>query len=195
MAYRYDNDLEFLQDLKSEDLSDLVYTLTHDKDGSPRFTEELTTRDLYKQYFPDHSRYWKDIASEIQCFGANSLATIFRGGEGVEYKEILTDVCSKLKVNFNEYSSTETIENNLLMKILSDALEKMTPEQLKELADSIGIKNHGGITKEFMAGLFQAVFRAGGFKSYQLTVIIVNSILKALIGRGLSVAGDRKSVV
>ena len=30
----------------------------------------------------------------------------------------------------------------------------------------------------------------GGFKSYQLTVIIVNAILKVLIGRGLSVAGN-----
>ncbi|HCH0928890.1 TPA: DUF3944 domain-containing protein, partial [Vibrio parahaemolyticus] len=42
MAYRYDSDLEFLGAIKSEDLSDLVYCLTHDKDGEERFTEELT---------------------------------------------------------------------------------------------------------------------------------------------------------
>ena len=41
-----------------------------------------------------------------------------------------------------------------------------------------------------MVGVFQAVFRAGGFKSYQLTLIIVNAVLKALIGRGLSLAGN-----
>ena len=41
-----------------------------------------------------------------------------------------------------------------------------------------------------MVGIFQAVFRAGGFKSYQLTLIIVNAVLKALIGRGLSLAGN-----
>ncbi len=41
-----------------------------------------------------------------------------------------------------------------------------------------------------MAAVFQAVFRAGGFKSYQLTVIIVNAVLKALIGRGLSFGGN-----
>ena len=29
---------------------------------------------------------------------------------------------------------------------------------------------------------------AGGFKSYQLTAIVVNAVLKALIGRGLSFA-------
>ena len=44
MAYRYDADLEFLGQMKSEDLNDLVYCLTHDKDGSARFTEELRKR-------------------------------------------------------------------------------------------------------------------------------------------------------
>ena len=38
MAYRYDTDLEFLGKMNSEYLSDLVYCVTHDKDGSVRFT-------------------------------------------------------------------------------------------------------------------------------------------------------------
>ena len=42
MAYRFDTDLEFLAEIKSEDLNDLVYCLTHDKDGEKRFTEELS---------------------------------------------------------------------------------------------------------------------------------------------------------
>jgi len=33
MAYRYDPDLEFLSKCTDEDLNDLVYCLTHDKDG------------------------------------------------------------------------------------------------------------------------------------------------------------------
>ena len=40
--YRTDPDLEFLQTLKSEELNDLVYCLTHDKDGALRYTESLT---------------------------------------------------------------------------------------------------------------------------------------------------------
>ena len=76
------------------------------------------------------------------------------------------------------------------MKILTDALEKMTPAELKELAEAVGIKNVGTMNAEAFASVFQAVFRAGGFKSYQLTLIIVNAILKALIGRGLSLAGN-----
>jgi uncharacterized protein YaaW (UPF0174 family) len=190
MAYRYDDDLEFLQAINSVDLADLVYCLTHDKDGEVRFTEELTTSDSYKSHYPDHSQYWELIAAEIQCFGANSFATMLRGGKGVKYKEVLTDVCDKMKVNYSKDSSVEKIENNLLMKILTDALEKMSPEELKELAEAEGVKNTSGITAEAIVGVFQAVFRAGGFKSYQLTLIIVNAIMKALIGRGLAFAGN-----
>lgn len=192
MAYRYDHDLEFLGKLDSVALNDLVYCLTHDKDGSPRFTETLTTEERYKQHHPDHQQYWELIAAEIQCFGANTLATLFRGGKGVEYKEILMDVCDKMKVNYNKYSSTEQIENNLLMKILTDTLDKMTVEELKEFAVVTGIQHTDSVsvTKQALVGSIQAIFRAGGFKSYQLLLITVNAVLKALIGRGLTLAGN-----
>lgn len=190
MAYKSDSDLEFFKELKSEDMNDLVYCLTHDKDGNSRLTEELTESESYKTNHPEHRKYWSDIAAEIQCFGANTFATLLRGGEGVKYKEVLTDVCKKMKVNFNKDSSVETIEKNLLMKILTDALDKMSTEKLKELAELMGVKNTSGITSQALTGMFLAVFRAGGFKSYQLTLIIVNAVLKALIGRGLSFGGN-----
>lgn len=190
MAYRADADLTFLSEMKSSDLDDLVFCLTHDKDGDSRLTEELTSRDSYKSYYPEHNKYWQDIAAEIQCYGANSIATIFRGGEGVLYKEVLMDVCDKMKVNYNKESNTERIEQMLIQKILSDALEKMSREELKELGETMGVKNTENMTPQAMFGIFQAVFRAGGFKSYQLTLIIVNGILKALIGRGLTFGGN-----
>lgn len=189
MAYRYDDDLQFLKELKSSDLNDLVYCLTHDKDGSARLTEELTMSEIYKAHSPDHHRYWELIAAEIQCFGANSFATIFRGGKGVLYKEVLTDACDKMKVNYNSNARTEAIEQNMLMKILQDALEKMSPEELRELANSLGVKDLS-VTRNVLVGAFQAIFKAGGFKSYQLTLIVVNAVLKALIGRGLSFGGN-----
>lgn len=190
MAYRDDVDLRFLGEMKSQDLNDLVHCLTHDRDGSPRLTEELTVNEKFKRYNPDHHQYWELVAAEIQCFGANTFATMFRGGKGVQYKEVLMDVSSKMKVNYNKDSSVEKIESNLLMKILTDALEKMSPEELRELAEITGVKNTSGVTAETMVGVFQAVFRMGGFKSYQLTLIVVNAVLRALIGRGLSFAGN-----
>jgi len=190
MAYRYDTDLEFLSKCKSEDLNELVFCLTHDKDGDPRLTEELTTNALYKRHHPDHHQYWELIAAEVQCFGANSFATIFRGGKGVPYKEVLTDVCDKMKVNYNKESSVETIEQHLLMKILKDSLQKMSASEIRELAESLGVKNTNSITAEALIGSFQAIFRMGGFKSYQLTLVVVNAVMKALVGRGLALAGN-----
>lgn len=190
MAYRTDSDLEFLSQCSDEDFNDLVYCLTHDKDGSTRLTEELTMTEAYKKYNPSHSMYWKEIAAEIQCFGANSFVTLIRGGKGVLYKEVLCDVCDKMKVNCNKNSNVERIENALLSKVLEDALEKMSSDEIKQLATEIGIKNTQNITKQALLGSFQIIFKMGGFKSYQLTVIIVNAILKVLIGRGLSVAGN-----
>ncbi|MDZ3971378.1 DUF3944 domain-containing protein [Escherichia coli] len=186
MAYRFDPDLAFLKDCTDEQLDDLVYLLTHDKDGTVRLTEELTRNSNYNSHYPNHSLYWEDIAAEIQCFGANTFATMFRGGKGVLYKEILCDVCKKMKVNFNKDATTEVIEQNLLMKIATDALDSMTPEQIKELGMEFGIKNTSGLTSQTLTAAFQTIFRSGGFKSYQLTVIIVNQVMKALIGRGLS---------
>ena len=188
MAYRYDSALEFLGQCTSKDLGDLVYCITHDKDGSARLTEELTATAVYKRHNPDHHQYWELIAAEIQCFGANSFATIFRGGKGVPYKEVLIDVCEKMKVNFNKESSVEVIEQNLLMKILKDSLEKMSTAEVRQLAESLGVKNFNVVTAETLVGGFQTIFKMGGFKSYQLTVIIVNAVMKALIGRGLSFA-------
>lgn len=188
MAYRYDEDLEFLGKIRSEDLDDLVYCLMHNKDGSVRLTEELTQHKLYKKHYPNHAKYWRIIAAEIQCFGANTFATILRGGWGVKYKEILTDICDKLNVSYDNKLSTENIETNLLMKILTDTFEQMKLTELQDLAKLTGLKNISSIKSEIMAGAFQAIFRAGGFKSYQTTVIIVNATLKALTGRGLSFA-------
>lgn len=190
MAYRYDSDLEFLGTLSSKELNDLVHILTHDKDGETRWTETLTSNEKYKAYYPEHNYYWQEIAEELQHFGGNTFANLFRGGRGVEYKEVLCDVCDKMKVNYNKYSSAKQIEQNLLMKILDDSLDKMSPEEIKNLATELGLDNKQFANKQAMAAVFIAIFKAGGFKSYQLTVIVVNAVLKAVIGRGLALAGN-----
>lgn len=189
MAYRHDPDLEFLDSLSSEELNNLVYLLTHDKDGERRLTESLTQEDNYKKHYPDHKQYWKEIAAEIQCFGGNTFANMFRGG-GVPYKEVLCDVCDKMKVNYNKDSSTKKIEQNLLMKILEDALEKMSAEEIAKLGKELGLENTSKLTSQGLTAIFLAVFRAGGFKSYQLTVIIVNAVLTAIFNRGLTLGGN-----
>ena len=189
MAYRKDKDLAFLKDCTNDDLEILVAILTKDKDGDTRWTEELTANERYKSQNPDHRQYWDLIAAELQCFGANSLATMLRGGEGVLYKEVLTEACNKIKVNYNSDASVEVIEMNLLMKILTDSMENMTPEQLKEIVKDLELKTTD-FSKQAVIAALQAGVRFSGFAAYQVSLIVANAVAKAVVGRGLSLAAN-----
>lgn len=190
MAYREDKDLEFLAEMQSQDLNDLVRCLIYDTDGEKRISEELSNSEIYKKYQPDHQKYWREIAAEIQTFGANSFATIARGGKGVLYREVLTDVAGKMKVKFDKSIKTIELENMLLEKMLSDNVSKLKTEDLQKLANQVGISSAASLTKEALLAAFITAFRAGGFQSYQLTLIITNAVLKSVIGSGLSFAGN-----
>jgi uncharacterized protein YaaW (UPF0174 family) len=187
MAYRSDKDLTFLKDCTSEDLEILVAILTKSKDGDVRLTEELTMNDRYKRHTPDHHQYWDLIAAELQCYGANSFVTMFRGGEGVLYKEVLTDACDKMKVNYNSDASVEIIEMNLLMKILTDSMEQMTPDQLQEIVKDLDLKATN-FSKQAVIAALQAGVRFSGFAAYQVSLIVANAVAKAVVGSGLSFA-------
>ena len=136
--YREDPDLEFLQRLPNEDLEGLVQILTMDEDGEERFTGELTTDDRYEKHSPNHHAYWDLIAAEIQCFGANTLATLLRGGEGVLYREVLTDVCDKMNVSYKSESngSIKAIEALLLAEVLLRWMSGLRPEYRKSVCET-----------------------------------------------------------
>ncbi|WP_225765039.1 DUF3944 domain-containing protein [Stenotrophomonas sp. Marseille-Q4652] len=191
MAYRYDPDLEFLAEMTSEDLHDLVETLTKDKDGENLWTEELTGNPSYKAYYPNHAKYWQLIAAELQCFGANSLMTVLRGGKGVLYHEILCDVAEKASIkDVKKSDSALEVEDKILQRLLGDAIEKMTESERSEFAKIIGVTNLKNLTPVALTGAAQLIFKAGGFKSFQLTLIIANAVSKAILGKGLALAGN-----
>lgn len=185
MAYLYDLDLEFLGGLDSEDLSDLVDCLIKDKDGNSRLTETLTSSDEYKKYGNDYAKYYKRIAEELQLFGGNTLANLKRG-HGVTYREILMDVCDKLKVKYNKTQATEMIEDELLAKTLTDILAKMNDsgkeEIKKELEKASGVAIKGQITTAIALKLLSLK----GLVAYKLTLKVVNAIWGLLFKKGLS---------
>ncbi len=133
MAYRYDSDLEFLKRLSSSDLKDLFDVLVYDENRTLRMNEELTNSTEYKRYGRDYAKYPERIAEELQRYGGNTFANLFRS-EGVLYKEILCDVCDHLKVSYNEKSNISLIEQNMLSKLLKDSLEQMSKKILKNSA-------------------------------------------------------------
>lgn len=193
MSYRYDEDLEFLRSMQSTDLDTLVEILIG-KEGSGNFTEELTMNPLYKKFYPDHIKYIEEIMGEIQCFGGNTFATMLRGGKGVLYKEILCDVCDKMKVNYNKNSSVERIEGELFAKILEKAIEQMDSKELEQIVKEINkgtnISSALGFGKQAALVAMQSAIKAGGFYSYQLALIVANAVAKQVIGRGLTFAAN-----
>lgn len=187
MAYKYDLGLEFLREMSNEDLNDLVEILKG-KDDDRRLTEELSINEKFKKYYPNHLEYIDLILEEIQKYGGNTFINMFRGG-GVYYAEILKDVCSKMKVHYSEHYPIEDIELSLLLKIVSDALDKMSESERKELLKDIDIKTDSYTSQSVIIAL-QAAIKLGKFKVYQLTLIVVNAVMKALFGRGLAIAGN-----
>ena len=189
MAYRQDPDLAFLEEVPSADLHDLVEILTKGKDGELRVTEELTQSDEYQLHSPDHHQYWESIAAEIQRFGGNTIATMFRGGKGVLYKKVLQNVCKKMDVKRTENASVLSIEMKLMMKILEDSMKKMSPSERKKVCKDLDLKTTD-YTSEGAVIALQTAIKLGGFAPYKVTVIVANAVVKALIGRGLSVAAN-----
>lgn len=182
--YRPDPDLEFLSRVSSEHMHPLVTCMTHNEKGERRDTASLPViSDAYKKYYPDHNKYWDEVAGELQTFGANTIATMFRdvfgSGGGVLYRELLIEACEAAKVNFNKNSDVEVIENNLLLKTFENALEKVSQEELQEIVKTMDLKTTN-FTKQGVMLALQGAIKLGGSAPYKLALVVANSALNAV---------------
>ena len=183
-----DHDLvPLLRSTSNELLDPLVGYLTADGDG--RVSSELDLTDAYKTYYPDHLKYVDEISAELQLYGGNTIVNQIRG-HGVRYAEICRDAAKRLKVNFNETASVETIENQILMKVLEDAWAKMNDEEKRAFLKELGINNKTLPTALPLLAV-QAAMKASGFLAYRIAVIVANAVAQIVLGRGLSFATNR----
>lgn len=125
------------------------------------------------------------IEKELRQFGGNSIINIFRGGEGVSYKEILCDVAGHLKVSYNKTNTCSEIEIAILMKILEKSIESMSDKERNELLQEFGGRYTAGLGASVIAAI-QIAIKTSGFLTYKLAAIVANYVAKALIGRGLT---------
>ena len=177
----FDMDLTpLIEKCSNEDLEPLVgYIKKAD------WTEGLTNKDLYKFHNPDHKKYASLIENEIREFGGNSFVNVFRG-TGPSYAEVVRDVADKLKANYNKKSSTADVENAILIKVASDAWDKMSEEERRQFLNEMGIGiGSGSIPKALPVAALQVAIKASGFLAYKLALIIANAIAKVILGRGL----------
>lgn len=202
MSYRKDPDLEFLKNAEDNDLAlladALIYKSAEDKrNASPRFAATLQLDDKFNSNYPHNMRaLWQSVAEELQKFGGHSgVNWLFRGNQGVLYREILEDVCKKQKVKGVDYSgdSTSKLEDALLERMVSDVIKRMSDAELREMVHAFReVREFKDLAKDFLLSkervldVVKIAFKQGGFKSYVLTLQVVNGISRSLLGRGLS---------
>lgn len=185
---RIDNDLLLLlQKADNSDLRLLADIITTNKKGNRRMNETLTGKASYAAHYPNDMRALvPDIVDELQCYGANTVMTILRGGDGVSYHTILRNVAKKLKVSYNKNTSDESLERYILQKIFDDVSAKMSEDELRALAESMKVHLSAGYSKQAIITALQVAIRRGGFQSYIWITVAANAISRALLGRGLS---------
>ena len=181
-VYRNDPDLNLLGQCSNEELQLLVSILTTDpRDGDTRWTESLTGTSEYRVLAPQHRLYWQLIAAELQRYGANTLMSLARLGQGVVYREILEDVCDKLDVNYNLKSTTETIELSLLMKVLEKSLDQMTPENLAAFSRTMQLELTNP-TPQLIIMAVQAAIRTSSLAALEIATVMSASVITSLGG-------------
>jgi len=179
----FDRDLNpVLEIATSEELAVLV------EYQQKKFSESLTASKPYKMYAPDHNKYADLIASELRDFGGNTLLNVYRG-EGPPWYEVTCDVAKKVKAPIKKGQPIEAIENSILSTILEEAWEKMSKDERKQLLDSLDIP-HKAASVGAAAGLFQTIFKAGGYNSYELAIMVASQFATKVLGRELSFAAN-----
>jgi uncharacterized protein YaaW (UPF0174 family) len=131
---------------------------------------------------------WK----KLSYLGSNDFAYLLRGFEGVDYPEIVRDVCKQLKISEvqpgEEERGVEHNEQLVLAKIFADAWEHLDSDERREHLREMNLdEGHQALAG---AGVAAAVLagRAGPFAIYKLSRIVANSAERALPARRLAPA-------
>lgn len=186
------NDLdlaELILGADQEDLAILADFITDNGEGRISLSSSVCNRlhlASQTQKFTEEVRGL--LVEEMQRFGGNSLANLFRQGAGVSYREILCDVADHLKVPYQANSPCEQIEMAILFKILEKSLDTMSEEQKRELFKEFG-GHYTAAGPAAMAALI-SVIRLSGFGTYKMAAIVANAVAKTFIGRGLTFASS-----
>lgn len=176
--------VELLSKATNEELAPLVEILCT-KGG---VMCQLVRTAAYRNNQPNHQAYVRDIAAEIQKFGANTLKTLLlRNGKGVPYDQIVRDVAGRVGVKSGE-KSTREIEREIVTKLLLDTYEGMTAEQRRELLLSLKIRDRKLLLAPGGVEAARLAIQHSGFAVYKGSLIVANAAAQQLLGHGLSLA-------
>lgn len=193
----------------TEDLDILVDYITDKGEGRIALDSDKCKRLVQCKNLKHYDESDRDlIIDEIRLFGGNSMANVIRNlrnaltfgsvlnnilpdaNSAVTYKEIVNDVAEHMKVPFNKDSSVSFVEQGILIKLLQGSYEKMSSEERAQLLKELGIADLS-MLKPGATAIILGAAKLGGFKTYQIALIVANAVAKALLGKGFTFAGNR----
>src|SRR5947209_207542 len=144
----FDKDLTLLfRKSENEDLEPIAQLIL----SAP--SQTLTVQKAYRAHPGDHNSYADELVYEVTSFGGNSLANLVRG-HGIAYADMVRDVAKALGLKPNLNDTTPTLEEKIILKIVTVAYDRLELEDrvaLSELAN-IGVQNADGVEeKDFAA--------------------------------------------
>lgn len=192
-----------------EDLNILVDYITDKGEGRIALDTDVCKRLIQCKVTKAYDKRDRNvIVEEIRRFGGNSIANVIRdlrnslsfGGvldnllpdanHAVTYQEIVRDVAEHMKVQFSESSTVSYIEQGILIKLLSDSYEKMSAEERANLLKDLGIADIS-VLKPGATAILIGAAKLGGFKTYQIALVVANAVAKAILGKGLTFTGNQ----
>ena len=187
---RPDFDLQFLANCDNNDLRTLCDILMYNNNGEIRISESLANSDSFISCYPHNMKgMWKDLASELQSYGGNTVLNFLRNGQGPRYETIVYDVCKKMGVKgIAKHDTAEDMEQKLLIMVSSMAIGEMTEEQVRSIMAECGIVGHA----YSKAGLVAALLALQVINK-RLFIIVIHSIMRMLseilLTRGIVIIG------
>lgn len=134
----------------------------------------------------------KELVDEIRLDGSNTIASLFRGIEGVPYLEIVHDVADKMDVDYNENQKEDVIEYAILGKMLKEFLDNASPEaraDVERILEEVGDKYKDKIWQALSTGALAAIINTVG---KQVIARVVHRIVAGIVVRqGAKEAGKR----
>lgn len=128
------------------------------------------------------------VAEELARFGGNSLMNLFRGGNGVPYKELLSDVASHVGVSKESTGDCARMEMAIITKVFEQSIGRMSDEDKATFFESLGASYKLGMGPAALAALI-ASLSASGMTSYGLAAMVASATMSSLVGRGVAFAG------
>ena len=129
------------------------------------------------------------IAEELTRYGGNSLMNLFRGGSGVAYRELLSDVANHVGAATTARTSCAEMEMAIIAKVFTQSLGRMSDEDRSTLFESLGAAYRPGMGPAALAA-WLASLGASGLASYNLAAIVASATMSSLVGRGVALAGS-----